>query len=1192
MMNRSFHLITSLLLAFAPSVFADETKGLLPEVRMGSNEESNEHKALSSEIMITRSENKAIESLQNLIKKRKGASEEASLWYRLAEMYMRRSKSGRFFDIHKDTKLLRLSPFPVPNETGKEAVRRAGNIYSKIERDFPTFDQMDSVLFNNAFAQQQLGKIQESQALYARLLLKFPKSPLMADGTLAYGELLYDEHKFAEALEQFKKIEKFPESRVYPYAIYKAAWAYYNLRDSDNGIKKLLEVVKANPPLREGQAPSNRHNLRREALRDLTVFIGDVYAAKEVYSFFAKITEGDELGQSMIDLAKLYESHSRQKEMNIFLDEYISRQPTGAYVVKAHLLLVDANETLKRREEVLTHLGEASQLCQKGSPWSSAQQPDTLIDGCTEGFHHASLEIAAKWWEIWLKNKQNKDFTSLTERSFKLILENEDPKKPDSKTRFAYAELLFQQGKFEEASHEYQTVGAQSQDPQLSHDGDYAALFAKEKSIEQAKDSVKESERKALALNYVAKHPTGQYARSVQFKLGYISYEENNYEEAQKRLSPLAESRTNDEFKKKSEDLMLDMLNIKKDYAGIQKFSKQILARTTDNNRKENLNKIYEEANFAEIQESAKTGDKDQTAAKLSAFAQTHANSKLANEAMWQSLSLNYTQGRTCDAAEMSLTFVEKFPNDKRTPDALKEAAKSFAECGDLTRAEETILKVAEIDKKNKLAHLQMVADMYILDKRMADARKLYEDIASQTTDKKTIEKLYSKLLATYKETDRNIEYEKLENKMLGLNIEPYSTQILTRRAKSLFDEGKWTAAFDLALKTNGRKSPPEVRAEARLLQARILEKELVKQSLKAREEKFAVVLSLKTEKLDKAQTAYVDALKMAKDPFVQLEALRGLDRSYGNYIESLRFAPLPSSLSADDQAMLRQEIAKITKPIEDKKKDNETKLKSLAVAQAQGVTSERNFAVLGADKTVPPLVTYPPPAAMKPFYPDAKVTRVLDLEKKGKEFVRNKDQRAQGLYYLSLAAESRSYTDKALWLIEQSLKLDSNQAYIQYQKARLLYQLEGMASAKAFFDKVLDMKMISPEMQAFAAVKTFSEGDFSHAVENFARMKREEIYNYAVGPMYCESFAQKGETDKALSLANELVKARKDNIDLLLEQAHLFETFKSSPLEALTVYEKIQKLAHDENMKDWLSRKINFLKSPDKVSQNATTEN
>ena len=296
---------------------------------------------------------------------------------------------------------------------------------------------------------------------------------------------------------------------------------------------------------------------------------------------------------------------------------------------------------------------------------------------------------------------------------------------------------------------------------------------------------------------------------------------------------------------------------------------------------------------------------------------------------------------------------------------------------------------------------------------------------------------------------------------------------------------------------------------------------------------------------------------------------------------------PLPDGLNAQDQDALRKEIAKIIAPVQDKRKENENKLKQLATTQGQGLSTERNLRGLAANATVTPLVNYPAPAKLKPMYPDAKITQTSDLEKQGQKLARTKDQRPLGLYYLSLAAEGKASFEKSLWLVEQSLKLDADKPYAVYQKARLLYKLEGMSSAKGFFDKLLDMQNPSTELQTFAAIKSYSEGDFNTAIEKFSRLKKEEIYNYQVGAMYSESFAQKGEVDKALKTVKDLLQGNQENVDLLLEQAHLFEEFKSSPEEALPVYEKLQKVSHEEDLKEWLERKIKYIKNPNKVVQN-----
>jgi TolA-binding protein len=1228
----AFHLVS--IVAFASD---ENAKGLLPEVRIQSNnEDENDKKAFSSEMMITRSENKAIASLQGIIKKQKGSKAEADLWYRLGEMYMRRSKSGRFFEMHQNTTLTKLSPFPVPNEKGAEAIKRAIKIYTKVEIDFPQFKEMDSVLFNNAFANQQVGQVKNSIALYERLLAKFPKSTLIPDGTLALGELLYDQKQFAPALENFQKLNKYPQSRVYSYGMYKAAWTLYNLHQNDEAIKKLVQVVKTNPPLKDGEVPTNRHNLRREAIRDLTVFIGETYPANKLYSFFEDLTTEEELGESISNLAKLYESHGRQKDMNIFLGEYLQKRSTGPDVVDSHLALVSANEDLKKRDAVLEHLQMASDLCKKDSPWRAMQKVEVVEESCVDGFRKVSLEMAKKWWDIWEKNKKHAEFSDLTQRLFKLILDNEDPTKPDLKTRYAYGELLFQLEKFDEASAQYKIVGEKTTDAKMGHDAAYAALFAKEKSIEKNKDKdpVKEADRKALALNYMTKYSTGKYATSVKFKMGHIAYEEANYEEADKILRPLTllKGTENADIKRKSEDLVLDMLNIKKDFVGIQAFSKQILAGTTDGERKKSMNRIQEEAHFTQVQEFAKAGDKSQASDKLLAFAKEHEGSKLSQDALWQALSLQYSEGRVFEAAELSGKFVSKYPDDKRNLDALKEAAKAYADVGQISKSAETLIKIADLDKKGRNSHLEMAADIYLLEKKMKEARAAYTSILAQA-DNKTTDRIYGKLLDSYKDQPRSAELEKLQNQIIAKGLEPYTTQAMIERAKALLDSGKTTAAFDLAMKANGRNVGTEVRAEARLIQARVLEKEFVAQSVKASESKFAVVLGLKTEKLDKAHTAYFSTLKMSKDPYQQLECMRGIDRVYGNYIESLQTIPLPASLSQADKDTLRAELAKLTTPIQEKKNENEAKLKVLAASKGQTATSERSYASIRPDQTLPPIAQYPTPEQMAAFLPMgsnmtigsvsrfeiSKAPKTCNkaaimtgkftglnpvevagncyssrqyemVERLGLELAKAKDTRALGLFYASLGAEGKGFTDKSLWMVEASLKLQPEAAPYVYQKARLLYKEDGLNSAMPFFEKVLDMQLPSLEMKVFAGVKAFSEGDFTNAVDKFSALSKEQLYTLNVGPVMCEAYAQKGETDKALTTAKDLLLLKKDNVDMLVQQAHLFETYKGSPTLALDSYERARKASSKAEQRDWLVKKIEYLKNQNKVGQHVTS--
>ena len=64
------YVITSLIIILSLQAYPKkDDRGLLPEIKPNANNESqSEQNALSSEILITKTETKAIESLQNILK--------------------------------------------------------------------------------------------------------------------------------------------------------------------------------------------------------------------------------------------------------------------------------------------------------------------------------------------------------------------------------------------------------------------------------------------------------------------------------------------------------------------------------------------------------------------------------------------------------------------------------------------------------------------------------------------------------------------------------------------------------------------------------------------------------------------------------------------------------------------------------------------------------------------------------------------------------------------------------------------------------------------------------------------------------------------------------------------------------------------------------------------------------------------
>jgi cellulose synthase operon protein C len=1205
-MKTEFKQIITLGLLISSTAFsaAESTKGLLPEVKLNSeNEDTNQQTAFKSEVLITKAENKAIESLVNIIKKKKGAADEADLNYRLAELYMRRAKSGRFFDMNDkaDSKLNKLG---VQNQKSVESLKNAITIYNKIEKEFPKYNDMAAVLFNSALAHLQTKQTERSKELYDKLITEHPKSNLMPDALLEVGEIYYNQQNFATALEKFQKIDAYPKSKAYPYGLYKSAWCLYNLKQTDAGVQKLLIVVRNNPA---DSTDQKKFNLRKEALRDLTLFVGESVPPQELFGFFSRITTENELGEVIMNLANLYESHSRFKEISIFVKEFIDKYPQNINAAKSYSKLIETNETLKQRDVVISYMKKMGEFCKA-----------EINAECKTEFRKVSLEISKKWWDIWLKNKKHNEFSKLTEQAFEILLSQEDKAAPDSMSRYAYAELLFQQEKYELAGHNYEEVSLnKSLDKTKAHDALYGALFSLEKQMAslQTKDQKSEDpllveKQKNLAIRYITEFKNGEHFESLQFKLGFIAYKQQDYDLSLKALTPFAASAKNKDLKSKAEDIILDIYNIKKDYLNIQKFADIAAAKTTDETRKKSLNQMVEEANYSQIQTDSATLDAQKRINLLKQFSGKHKNSKLSQDALWQSISLAYSNGFEVQGADLSQTYASQFPQDKRNLDATKEALKAYIEAGQLKKAVTTTRELAKLEPAKGIAHLELSCDLLRVNSQLPEARGCYKALFDQA-DKNKKTDLLSKLMKSFGDKKNLAELQSIENQIVKDNIEPYVTQILIDKAKKLLADQKYSEAFNLSLKANSRPVDADIRAEARLIQAQVLEKEFVSQSVKARESKFAAVLSMKTEKLDKAFTAYSTSIKMSKSDRIQAQGLQGIDRLYVHFIEAVSNMPIPESLAVAEQKTLRDELIKMTLPFQDKRKENLLKLRS--VSKLSTADSEQvNWADLNIEKTIEPRVKFPSVQKLTNYLPDqfsattsdikrlpssekkcepAKVSansiggciqakKFNDAEKMAYALTETKEQRALGLYYLSVIADQQNELDKSLWMIEKALTADTENSLYNYQKGKVLYSVEGINTALPFFEKILDMKKNSNEIRVMNALKSFSDRDYLTASDEFSRLSTEDLYNYSVAEIYIESVAQKGETEQAVALSQKLVNFSQANVDTYLEQARIMEQFALNKVSAIEVYKKAITRSPSSEQKDWIKRKIEFLKT------------
>lgn len=1157
-------MILFLLLSLQTNAWAKEIKGTLPEVSVRANqdEQSSEAKSVAAEVLISKTENQAIATLQKIIAKRKGSAEEPQLWFRLAELYMRRAKTGRFFDLHREAnKAVQFVPKEIREQSAKKNIQQGIDIYQKIEKSFPKYVGMDEVLFNNGFAHQGLGKPREAEAAYTRLVTRFPSSVLIPDAHLALGEIAYDAKRFNLAMDHFQQIEKYPNSKVFSYGLYKGAWTLYNLRKNQEAIDKMVAVVKFHDPRQtttDGQKVN--HNLRTEALRDLGIFFGETLKAEDAVAFFAKITTDEELGESLLSLGKLYDGYSKQKEVQIFLNDFIEKYPKSHFVVRMRLLLVDTNETLKNRQEVLSQLMEIAQICEASSAFRKANS--TLVaERCDLDFNKVNLDIAKKWWEIWLKNKNHKEFAGLTKRAFEIFVARDPIAKPDTKARFAYAELLFQQNDFRAASVQYEIVGTHSEDTKAKHDSNYAALVSLEKAHEVAKQSQDDAELMRLSQQYLQREPKGAWTLPVSFKIAFLLFQKGKFPEAEKWLEPIARNPSNPELQEKSEDLLLDIYNSRKEYQKIRDFSRSIIeSKKSDQGavaRKTKLTGIMQEADLADVQVATAKMPPREAADKFFEFVERNPGSALAKEALWKSISLSYSAARMIDGTERALLFVERYPDDPRRIDALKEAAKTYFDTGNLLAAAGILEKLAA-QNQNPQANLELAAEMYRLEHEWKKSRKAF-DKAISVAKKDDHNRLWSLILKLERAAKNDKAAKEIEARLEREGVEPYASDARLAKLRDVFSSGDQKRSFELAKNILSSSSTEEVKAEARWIHGQIFESELVSQSLKTTVERLPVVLGLKTEKLDRAQTAYLQVVRMSKSAELQIRALSGLQRVYQNYISSISSLNLKSELTAEEKSILDQELSKVLEPVRKQSVENETKLTNLMKQSELSVTGAIDFQNHPVTEIAPGRILSLEVADLTPVFPfinaDGKarwapIKSVRKSDCRAEKFSPSRFSEAMNacfilrdkpsldlliarwtredaksiwpLFYHSLSARIDEKHEKALTLIDLSLKKEQTEKGLIYHRGWIHVKMGNTSLGQKDLQKAFDLGLDEGDTRRVSALNAYSVGDYAKYLKLMETIPSQQRSRPEFRLLDIEALLKSGNRNAALKLTND----------------------------------------------------------------------
>src|SRR6185437_9618924 len=175
-------------------------------------------------------------------------------------------------------------------------------LFARVLRDYPWFDQYDLALYVDGFLAYEQGKEEEARERFERILRDYPQSRFVPDAHMAKAEALFNgRFDYAGALSEYEKVLSFKDRidpALYGLALFKSAWCYWRLGNNDEAARRFVGVFEATDDSGKGGGKSvnaaqrkQLDELQGEALRYIVeVFTEDEKnTAQDLYNFLTKI---------------------------------------------------------------------------------------------------------------------------------------------------------------------------------------------------------------------------------------------------------------------------------------------------------------------------------------------------------------------------------------------------------------------------------------------------------------------------------------------------------------------------------------------------------------------------------------------------------------------------------------------------------------------------------------------------------------------------------------------------------------------------------------------------------------------------------------------------------------------------------------------------------------------------------------
>ncbi|MFL5318770.1 MAG: tetratricopeptide repeat protein [Myxococcaceae bacterium] len=704
--------LTALLLAQVPN---------LPVLGPAAKQNPIVNKAKEREELITKLKrdifkvDRSIGETEKLIQKSRNAPYLPDLQFRLAELYV--EKSRYMYYLQAEQRPPEMKGALVSPET-KLLKQKAVQIYYRILREFPDFKDGDKVTFYLAHEQRELGQFDDMLKTEGDLIRKYPNSPLRLDAEQILGDYFFDKADLVEAEKHYQAILEQPPSPVHDLARYKMGWIRVNQSKHAEAVV-FFEAAAASPPI-PGVDPQKSLNVKREALLDLVYSYTEVRPAKGALNYFEKLSDSratyalalDKLGNRyFIKTQYEYAIPALRKLMEIQPDPELDLERAE----KIYDSLKAAKGKVPPKPDDIRYLVRAAIEAKTDPEKDEGARKKTLAE-----LEEMSRDLATQM-HVAAQKKEEKGLFLEAADAYKEYLSLFRPEAYVRTIMRNRGDALFAAKEFPEAARQFEELAlyeeraldkakngkadakavasaasqkANKDAPQLSGSDHESALYAallahfsalKPGEVERLNAFEVADARQALKLlgaRFVAQYPKSENVTEVKFNIARAYYEDGDYEKSSELFADFAINHPDHKDAAVAGNLALDGLRQRNDFKGMEELGKKFLASRLPAAFQNDVRKILTESkgealSELALQSSQETGDVVEGLLKV---AEENKGAEIGEKALYGAFVAAREKRDVHKEKELGDKFVKDYPKSQYNTDILTTLGRNAAE--------------------------------------------------------------------------------------------------------------------------------------------------------------------------------------------------------------------------------------------------------------------------------------------------------------------------------------------------------------------------------------------------------------------------------------------------------------------------------------------------------------------------------